>query len=603
MNRRNGERSSRREGESSHRRDRSSYGEPRGNPRTGDRDYYTESERRGHRTNRGEYEDEDDYRSSRHGDRGRGQRPSRGERAEESEGEADNGRNRHDERPGDEGNGDGGDEEPPPPSYDESMQNQQLVRIDNQSESGDDAPTEEQGGVIESNLEAVRKLTAGFMATKCHSCGAKIMADLSVGKWMMNWYNGARRHCGKRSPEKSMICVADCPSCREKTCLGCGQGPPQRPKSRRLEMVHLLWCCDKGRMFAVWVVLAELDLAELDNQGASSRQPEQGRGTESRRPTSRRPQARTGDERGIGYADSGRQDGVFDMSYGPRSARPIMSGPIRFREADRRTDARMAAIFELLVELIPMTRNSRLPPELTGMLQLSLVLDKAAEMLRNDSLDDVLRREHVYYEIFSFVSKLSASPGQIHFVTSSRRLKRRTAGLQAISQERSDGQSTSLLELDDETSASLVDQFRNLAKQSRLVLHSANRREFQDRKGKAMLGFCDSIAHLYVRIRENGPRTRRTTTATKDKWATFHEKFALTRDERILGPSYGFLRRAQGMVRSHPGRVKRLVTEAANMATSLPSGIFVTVAESRPDIMKCLIMGPPDSPYGYGLFE
>jgi baculoviral IAP repeat-containing protein 6 len=45
------------------------------------------------------------------------------------------------------------------------------------------------------------------------------------------------------------------------------------------------------------------------------------------------------------------------------------------------------------------------------------------------------------------------------------------------------------------------------------------------------------------------------------------------------------------------------VTEVANMATSLPVGIFVKVSGTRPDIMKCLIMGPPDSPYGYGLFE
>lgn len=610
MNRRHGEGSSRRRGESNRRRDRSRHRDPRGNPRAGGRDYYTDSERRGLRTNRGEDEDEDDHISSRHSGSGRGQSTPSGEGAEDAEGAegaegaADNESNHHEEHPGGEGNNDGGAEEPPPPSYDESMQNQQPVVIGNQggSPGGDDISEQEQGGAIESCLEAVRRFTSRFMATKCHSCGAELMADFSVGEWMMDWYDGAKRGSGKRLSEKSLICVADCQSCSKKTCLGCGKAPPEKPKSRKLEKVHLLWCCPDGRMFAIWVVLAKLDLAELQDQGDTSRPSEQVRSAESRRPTSNRHPGGTGAERGIGYADNDIFDNTF---HGPRSARPNLVRPIRFRE-DRGADARMAAIFELLVVLVPSTMNSRLPPELTGMLQLSLVFDKAAEMLRNDSLDDVLKREHVYYELFNFVGKLSAIPDLIHLVTSTRRLKRRTAGLQAISQESSDGQSTSLMELDDDTSGSLVDQFKNLAKQSRLVLKSTSKREFQDKKGKAMLGFCESIAELYKKIQQSGPRKRKAKAETKEgKWAAFHEKFALTRDERVLGKSNGFMFMllVEGMVRSRPGRMKRLVTEAANMATSLPPGIFVKVDESRPDVMKCLIMGPPDSPYGYGLFE
>lgn len=34
------------------------------------------------------------------------------------------------------------------------------------------------------------------------------------------------------------------------------------------------------------------------------------------------------------------------------------------------------------------------------------------------------------------------------------------------------------------------------------------------------------------------------------------------------------------------GRMKRLVTEASEMVTSLPEGVFVRVDEDRPDVMK-----------------
>lgn len=550
---------------------------------------------RRNRASRGEDGDEDDHPSNRR-DHRRDQDNPPGEEA------ADNRGNQGDGRPG-EGNNDGETEEPPP-SYDES-QDQQLVRISDRNGDGDDISEEEQGGVIESNLEAVRMSTVTFLKTKCHSCSTELMAGRTVGWLMSKWHEEARRHSGRRRREKCIISVADCRSCRKKTCLGCGQAPDQKPRYHKLESVHLFWCCDAGRLFAIWSVLANLDHTVLGAQEDIARPSGQDGRTGSRRPTLGRFGRQTGDERGIGYADGGRNNDTFDMFYDAGRAYPGRARPIHFRDADSKTDAKMATLFEMLVPLLPRPNKAGLPPELSGMLQLSLVLDKVAEFFRNDSLDDVVKRADVYYHVFSFVAKLSSHKDLAHFVTGPRRKKRRTAGLQAISEERADGQSTSLMELDDETSASLGDQLKNLAKQSHLVLHSANRREFGNRKGKIMLTFCHDIVALYREIQLSGPRARRKVMSKGEKWEAFHEKFALTRDDRILAPNarYAFARRASIMVRSPRGRMKRLVTEAATMATSLPPGIFVKVSESRPDIMKCLIMGPPDSPYGYGLFE
>ncbi|KAF2172017.1 hypothetical protein M409DRAFT_35717, partial [Zasmidium cellare ATCC 36951] len=49
--------------------------------------------------------------------------------------------------------------------------------------------------------------------------------------------------------------------------------------------------------------------------------------------------------------------------------------------------------------------------------------------------------------------------------------------------------------------------------------------------------------------------------------------------------------------------MKRIVSELSTLRASLPDGIFIRYAESRPDCMKILMTGPQDTPYADGLFE
>ena len=49
--------------------------------------------------------------------------------------------------------------------------------------------------------------------------------------------------------------------------------------------------------------------------------------------------------------------------------------------------------------------------------------------------------------------------------------------------------------------------------------------------------------------------------------------------------------------------MKRLLKEIASLESALPEGIFVRYGESRPDLMKVMIIGPEDTPYENGLFE
>ncbi|KAF2217177.1 hypothetical protein CERZMDRAFT_32933, partial [Cercospora zeae-maydis SCOH1-5] len=66
-------------------------------------------------------------------------------------------------------------------------------------------------------------------------------------------------------------------------------------------------------------------------------------------------------------------------------------------------------------------------------------------------------------------------------------------------------------------------------------------------------------------------------------------------------PKHSFA--ALELIFSPPKRMTRIMQELAILQTSLPNGIFVRYASSRPDIMKILITGPRDTPYENGLFE
>ncbi|KXX76244.1 putative ubiquitin-conjugating enzyme protein 17 [Madurella mycetomatis] len=50
-------------------------------------------------------------------------------------------------------------------------------------------------------------------------------------------------------------------------------------------------------------------------------------------------------------------------------------------------------------------------------------------------------------------------------------------------------------------------------------------------------------------------------------------------------------------------RIKKILTQVTSLSADLPEGIFVRYGESRPDLLKILIVGPDDTPYEHGLFE
>lgn len=255
-------------------------------------------------------------------------------------------------------------------------------------------------------------------------------------------------------------------------------------------------------------------------------------------------------------------------------------GRHRALDTERQRDRFYENLFTFLAVLCPSpdhnkpdtTRFDVDPPKaVLSMLINSKVLDKAAELLRNDSLDNVTKRKSLYMAFFGFlrnvgVHKLSKQavmfnerivfPDDIDLLTLS--FKGLTGNLS--------GQNASALAVN----------LRNLNIQSHVMLNGAqrSRNEFHDEQSMDLLWLCREISDLsqYLEIGEGnaGPVDHGIVEVPDDQiWPCFH-----------------FAREAQMITQSPRGRVKRLITEITTLKTGLSSGIYVKHGMSRLDVMK-----------------
>ena len=479
---------------------------------------------------------------------------------------------------------------------------------------------------IQDNLEILRDFYARFSGTKCRKCALPVGTDLQVKAFIGTWAESARVRAGK--PCNVSICAVNCtnPKCGASTCLGCGEKPRTGSNARQLEGLTLDWCCDIGRLFAVWLFLARYDQVELQMQAKQAEKL-----AEARR-RDKRPREVQG--KGTGYAEYGIDDqhelldALFSQQIEPGGLTFAASGPLMmdFRSADEKTDDLLRQILTFLCALLPSasaregSKFDKSPPKaLKAMLQLSLLLDKLAELLRNDSIDDLTKRSRLYFASFQFAESLGSHPVTLELVAGERHSKRRSPGLQALSEREKKRNVFSkawdnlrgeqLLVVGEQKEAltpAITSRFQNLYKQSLIVLAQARltKDAFTGKSGQVTLDLCEQIVTTYVKI-TSMVKDKTQTYSKTNSWSNYHCDNALEQTDRVLDTfSYCRALRDLESVRSPPmGRMQYLVKEIATLATSLPDGIFVKSSLSTPGALKCLILGPGDTPYAGGLFE
>ncbi|KAF2110227.1 hypothetical protein BDV96DRAFT_584595 [Lophiotrema nucula] len=404
--------------------------------------------------------------------------------------------------------------------------------------------------------------------------------------------------------------LLSCQRCQTPVCMGCGTQGQKSLTEKTVKKYNVSWCCSRGRLFLIWVVLCGLDQAYSLTKQKERNAAKSGAGNLGRR---------RGD--GVGYGGGGFgglaiEDmlggvGYFGGAYGPGRyhgrtgpASAPDPGKAKAEMAQSLEDQTDQFVFTMLADLLPdLDQNTHFdmdPPDaVTSMLLKSKVLEKAAELLRNDSLEDVAKRKGLYQAILDFLRVVGPHHKTGSAMFSERVVRPDTENLLSLSFANNTRSTPASAK---QETSSLADCLRNLNVQSNMMMRGAqlNPGDFQTEEGQNLLWLCRQISDLANYLLKT--TAAGTGAASKDVKEN-EDQAVVEADDNLIFGTHHYAGPAQQMRLSQQGRMKRLITELTTLKTGLPPGIFVKYASSRLDVMKFLIVGPEGTPYENGLFE
>ncbi len=444
---------------------------------------------------------------------------------------------------------------------------------------------------IQEAIDFVQGYTNDVLNTCCHGCERRLIRSIEVQDWIREWKDVQNR--GSSPSASGCTC-----KCGVTTCLGCGL--EARVGDTRYMAEYdgrkLDYCCSKGGVFVGLIVLCRYDYMELFLQEKSRQN--QAAAEQNKQLLGR-------------YYGNGQRPGT-GTGYSAHSRNPFLAVPghssvdategyrrrglqqaLNFKQVDAETDKVTMEVVALLIELLPKRgeTSKKVSPVMSSMIELSLLQDRVAELLRNDSLQDVNNRAPLYFAAFELVTRLGHHSTLDYLVRDDRFKKKQSAGLHAIAiaahTTRGKGKNTSeeqeVLVVANRSEGplapSLLFCMNNLATQGKTLLSASN----NTAAGTEILEVAKKIKNVYKRL----VGEEKATVAAITTWKEYHRAHCLVRKPNVarhLCPNMATM--ASRVHNPDKGRMGRLITEATEMTTSLPEGIFVQVDEVRPDIMK-----------------
>ncbi|KAK7750270.1 hypothetical protein SLS62_007787 [Diatrype stigma] len=323
--------------------------------------------------------------------------------------------------------------------------------------------------------------------------------------------------------------------------------------------------------------------------------------------------------RGVGY-ESGNDFGF--PSFTPQPQEPVFCTPPPKVESPKQIspedDPIQEAYFKLIAVLLSHQHSgtSNIPPagHLALIISRSPLLERAATMLRINSVDAASTQRFIYEGMLDFVVALSGNAATTPLVHDDRPLYHERGGsLLDISFESKKSITASKVAMRD-TGSALATLLSAFTEQANLVLTHAcpHADEFSDTNGQNILALSRRLHDVKDLVNKNKHifhykmDTSGGSGPTRLSLSDWHRETSV-RDlpDEVILDDFGFLALARQAVNQEPprGRMKRLITEVSSLSTSLPEGIYVRHGSSRLDVMKILIIGTKGTPYEYGFFE
>ncbi|TKA72159.1 hypothetical protein B0A55_08364 [Friedmanniomyces simplex] len=304
----------------------------------------------------------------------------------------------------------------------------------------------------------------------------------------------------------------------------------------------------------------------------------------------------------------GGPDG-YGAFYNPYARRKRAASPIREDPDDLLTTQAMSALSLLLPSFDGREATAfdfEPPAALTSMLLRSSLVDRAAELLRNDSVEDATRRGGLYESVLAFVKSLANHYTTSDVVVYAERYVNRTGhDLLRVSMGLPTRMKGEERQMAQPVAACLV----GLRTQSEMIIKraQANEQEFQTEDGLRTLWICRNVCDLAEFMQATAAQKKSQTdmpaTPAADTNAWEKELAMLDVPDEAILSAHAFGGEARKLGDPPAGRMRELVKEITRLKTGLPPGIFVRYGESRMDVMKILIVGPQGTPYEYGLWE
>lgn len=400
-------------------------------------------------------------------------------------------------------------------------------------------------------------------------------------------------------------------------------------------------CCQKGRLFLIWALLCAADHQKSCNERRDTffSKPQSPRRASSY-PTRGRVLAKTSNGTGYGGneiygAYNGDTDGEgfenFEnlLTYMPQVRPGLPTYKPVAKSEENTEDILLTKVFTALNKLLPSLIDTGHPfdfepPDILPiMLKRSPLFEKAADLLRNNSLDDIAHRHKLYEALFLFLERLANHPATAQNIFCQRIVYPADAGLLSASfnDNRYDLRSSDKGKYKAEASRALSGITVELGVSARKMLQrsKAAEEDFNTPGGKNMLNLCREICKLGAFFKENftiaqktkhGPNYKdkgkgKEPVRPQEEISQWHRENCVDEvPDSVFSQNFYFWKDASANQGTSPkGRMKSLMTDLAILQTSLPEGIYVRHGASRLDMMKILIVGPKGTPYEGGLFE
>ena len=231
------------------------------------------------------------------------------------------------------------------------------------------------------------------------------------------------------------------------------------------------------------------------------------------------------------------------------------------------------------------------PLEIHALLHYSSLLDKIATMLRNNDLGDISCQAKLYTALVDFLQRLAENPSTSTLILESRIVRKPELSLLDLVLGSKEKRS-SIAELD--TLQPLSQHINCLADQCKTILASNSCDEEDKRIYQRLVRLNDLLT-----VNDNGKE--KVDPEKNDAWQRALRVVDVP--DECLSIDLEMLKWVSASPGGATGQIKRIMQEVARLQASLPDGIFVRYASSRPDKMKVLIIGPRDTPYENGIFE